>query len=382
VKEQVSVLLQRFNVPNRAALSEAGTAFIITGTPTIEPAWLQYLFSEAPVMIAMLRGPEHAIEIANEAFRRACAGRDFMGRSMRDVFPEISGEMLATYEEVYASGVPAVRHEMPARFLRDGHPQPGFGSFVFQPLRGEDDRVNGVMVFCLDVTEQVRARERLAELAAEHLAVLDQVPSSVLVFNAEGRVIKINEAGRRLVGTTLLGTTPLEREKNGALRDAAGGPLKVRQFPSTRALCGETVDLDLAYEREGQLLALHARDAVASDGWKHPRCGGRPLPGLGLGGGQRAIDLDDELVDRERLPEDLRGTDDLRELMRVLAPADDKDRDLARLRRALPPSRDEVHAIQFGQPEVEDHRRWTRHQRRAEGVRPVDRRDDVDPALA
>jgi len=161
VKEHVSLLLQRFGVPNRAALAEAGTQRMITGHQAIEPAWLQYIFSEAPVMLAMLRGPEHVIEITNEAFRRACAGREFLGRRIRDVFPEISSEMLATYDEVYASGVPAVRHEMPAKFLRDGIPAPGYGSFVFQPLRGEDTSVNGVMVFCLDVTEQVHARERL-----------------------------------------------------------------------------------------------------------------------------------------------------------------------------------------------------------------------------
>jgi len=260
VKEHVSLLLQRFGVPNRAALAEAGTQRMITGHQAIEPAWLQYLFSEAPVMLAMLRGPDHVIEIANEAFRRACAGREFLGRRIRDVFPEISSEMLATYDEVYASGTPAVRHEMPAHFLRNGNPEPGFGSFIFQPLRGDDTRVNGVMVFCLDVTEQVRARERLAELTAEHLAVLDQIQSSVLVFNSEGRLIKINEAARVLVGTDLLGSTPVDRHANGSMRDAFGRPLPLEEFPSVRALRGETVDMDVIYARsEDELLKLHGR---------------------------------------------------------------------------------------------------------------------------
>lgn len=261
VKEHVSVLLQRFGVPNRAALAEAGTTLQITGTRTqIEPTWLQYLFSEAPVMIAMLRGPEHVIEIANEAYRRACAGREFLGRRLRDVFPEISREMLATYDEVYATGRPIVRHEMPARFLRDGVAELGHGSFVFQPLRGDDGQVDGVMVFCLDVTEQVRTRERLEELSAEHLAVLDQIQSSVLVFDRTGRLVKINEAARQLVGSALLGSTAEERLRNGSLRDADGRPLAVKEFPSTRALAGETVDMDLTFaDSEGRLRAVHGR---------------------------------------------------------------------------------------------------------------------------
>jgi PAS domain-containing protein len=259
VKEHVSLLLQRFGVPNRAALAEAGTTLSITGSAVVEPTWLQYLFNEAPVMIAMLRGPDHVVEIANEAFRRACAGREFMGRPIRDVFPEISAEMVAAYDEAYANGEPMVRHEMPAKFLRDGVPRQGYGNFVFQPLRGEDGSVNGVMVFCTDVTEEVRARQDLAELAEEHLAVLDQIQSCVLVFNGEGRLIKINEFGLALLGSSLLGTTPAERERRGA-RDAEGRALRVDEFPSMRALRGESLELDVVFPREdGTWQPLRAR---------------------------------------------------------------------------------------------------------------------------
>jgi PAS domain-containing protein len=271
VKEQVSGLLQRFNVPNRAALAEAGTARRITGTHAVAPAWLQYLFSEAPVMIAMLRGPTHTIEIANEAFRRACADRDFIGRPLRDVFPETSSEMLAIYDEVYASGVPQIKHEIPARFLREGRAELGWGSFAFQPLRGDDGEVDGVMVFSLDVTDQVRAREQLQELTAEHLAVLDQIPSSVLVFNAEGRLIKINESGRKLIGVTMLGTTPEARRVTEALRDVeTDEPLEIDDFPSMRALRGEHFDRVVRFRRaeDGTELLVRARATplLRSDG--------------------------------------------------------------------------------------------------------------------
>lgn len=179
---------------------------------------------------------------------------------MRDVFPEISSEMLATYDEVYATGLPLVRHEMPARFLHDGLPQAGYGSFVFQPLRGDDAEVNGVRVFCLDVTEQVRARERLADLTAEHLAVLDQIQSMVFVFNEEGLLIKINEAARRVIGASMLGTTPEEQQESGGLRDSDGRTLDIEDLPSTHALRGETVDRDLTNATgPGDLMRLHGR---------------------------------------------------------------------------------------------------------------------------
>jgi len=126
-------------------------------------------------------------------------------------------------------------------------------------------------VFSLDVTDQVRAREQLQELTAEHLAVLDQIPSSVLVFNAEGRLIKINESGRRLIGVEMLGTTPEVRRLTGALRDAeTDEPLEIEDFPSTRALRGEHVDRLVRFRRaeDGAELLLRARATplLRSDG--------------------------------------------------------------------------------------------------------------------
>jgi PAS domain-containing protein len=118
------------------------------------------------------------------------------------------------------------------------------------------------MVFSLDVTDQVRAREQLQELTAEHLAVLDQIPSSVLVFNAEGRLIKINESGRKLIGVTMLGTTPEARRLTGALRESeTDAPLEIDDFPSTRALRGENVDRLVRFRRaeDGAELLLRAR---------------------------------------------------------------------------------------------------------------------------
>src|SRR2546426_8659731 len=56
VKEHVSLLLQRFGVPNRAAFAEAGTTPRITGTKVVEPALLSDPFSAAPGLIAQLRG--------------------------------------------------------------------------------------------------------------------------------------------------------------------------------------------------------------------------------------------------------------------------------------------------------------------------------------
>jgi PAS domain-containing protein len=119
------------------------------------------------------------------------------------------------------------------------------------------------MVLVIDVTEQVRAREELADLTSEHFAILDQLPSSVMVFDNEARLLRLNAAGRQLVGPSFLGTTPEDRRRMGALRHPDTGTILEREeMPSVRAVRGETTDGNYLFhtpeDRDG---VIHVRAA-------------------------------------------------------------------------------------------------------------------------
>jgi DNA-binding NarL/FixJ family response regulator len=55
IKKYVSSLLEKFDVPNRAALAEAGSRFELTGQPVIDRRWVRQLFLEAEPQICVLR---------------------------------------------------------------------------------------------------------------------------------------------------------------------------------------------------------------------------------------------------------------------------------------------------------------------------------------
>src|SRR5713226_8693782 len=59
VKEHVSNLLRLLAAPNRAALGDAAATLRMVGTTDVAPEWLGLLFLRAPLMIALLEGPEH-----------------------------------------------------------------------------------------------------------------------------------------------------------------------------------------------------------------------------------------------------------------------------------------------------------------------------------
>ena len=133
-------------------------------------------FEQAPVGIAVLEGPEHLFTLANPPYTAVAGGRDVLGLTARQAFPDLDGQgIFEILDRVYRTGEPFVADELPLAF-RD---RPGAElqervlNFTYQPLRDESGGVYAIAAVVIDVTDQVRGRE-LAEEAnrakAEFLA--------------------------------------------------------------------------------------------------------------------------------------------------------------------------------------------------------------------
>jgi signal transduction histidine kinase len=131
---------------------------------------LHDLFTQAPAMVAVTRGPEHVVEFVNPVYVQAVGRRDsgeLLARPLREALPELVGqEYFERLTQVYVSGQPYIGHEMPARLDRhgDGHLQEEYLEVVLQPLRNSQGEVDGIVAYAVDVTEHVRARQHVEEL--------------------------------------------------------------------------------------------------------------------------------------------------------------------------------------------------------------------------
>jgi signal transduction histidine kinase len=128
---------------------------------------LHALFMQAPLAIAIQRGPEHVYELANPAYRQFLNNRELVGKRRRDVLPD-EASLSGILERVYRSGEPFVGREFP--FWVDhgqGFSDRAWLDFLCQPSRDESGQVDGVITFAVDVSEQVLARRRLETLAGE-----------------------------------------------------------------------------------------------------------------------------------------------------------------------------------------------------------------------
>jgi len=127
-----------------------------------EQAKLHYLFNHAPAFVATLNGPSHVFELTNPAYLQLLGHRDFIGRAVREVVPEVEGQgFFELLDHVYSTGEPFTGRELKIGLQRvpGGPLEDRYLDFVYQPIYGPDGAVTGIFAHGIDITEQVRARQ-------------------------------------------------------------------------------------------------------------------------------------------------------------------------------------------------------------------------------
>ncbi|WP_409266333.1 ATP-binding protein [Massilia sp. BHUDP2] len=125
---------------------------------------LMALFEQAPGIFAVLRGPNHVFEIANESYLQLIGHRGLIGRSAREALPEVADQgFFELLDQVYQSGQPFVGHAVPLRVQREASAplEERFVDFVYQPIRGPKGDVEGIFVEGSDVTMRKRVEDEL-----------------------------------------------------------------------------------------------------------------------------------------------------------------------------------------------------------------------------
>jgi signal transduction histidine kinase len=149
-----------------AQLEAARTQQVIKKASESERRRLYSFFMAAPAAIAILRGPQLVFELANEMHQRIVGKRDLLGKPGREALPELIGQgVWDLVDRIYETGVPFVAKEFPAQFARGtgGRLDQGYFDWVGQPLRDADGHVDAVMIFSVEVTDQVVARREVEE---------------------------------------------------------------------------------------------------------------------------------------------------------------------------------------------------------------------------
>ena len=171
------------------------------------------LFEQAPGFIAVVNGPNHIFEFVNEAYVRLTGRQDYVGKPVREAFPDLEGQgFFELLDQVYATGNRSVASAIPIRFQPTPHEPPKnlLLDFIYEPIIDEAGRVTGIFCQGYDVTEACHAQEALrkAEALAERTAERDRVWRNSLdvlvVADADGVFLAASPAWTRVLGHDVL----------------------------------------------------------------------------------------------------------------------------------------------------------------------------------
>lgn len=130
------------------------------------------VFELNPGGIAMLVGPDHTFDYANEQYYAMIGvGREIIGKTVAEAVSEVVRQgFIKILDDVYSTGEPFIAKNLSVELNRgpEGEMQTRLIDLVYQPMRSEDGSVTGILVQAQDVT-QLRAEEERQTLLSHEL---------------------------------------------------------------------------------------------------------------------------------------------------------------------------------------------------------------------
>ncbi len=120
------------------------------------------VFYHAPVGLALLRGPHHVFDFVNPEYQAIVGGRELVGLSVREAFPEIGGQgFYDLLDTCYRSGEPYVGRSVSVSLYNEARElEEHFFDFSYQPTRAADGSISGIAVIAFEVTALAQAQQK------------------------------------------------------------------------------------------------------------------------------------------------------------------------------------------------------------------------------
>ncbi|XWW44477.1 PAS domain S-box protein [Fibrella sp. USSR17] len=208
-----------------AGIVQAMPADSKTPQTTTSEALFRTTIEQAPVAMALFSGPQFVIKLANERVL------EFWGRQREQVInkplfealPESSGQ---GYEErltaVYTTGERFEAKELAVQIQRHGQIERAYIDFVYDAFREADGTISGVTVVCVEVTDQVIARQKAEKSESEFRSLIEQAPVATCLF--VGRDLLIELANQPMIDFWGKGNTVIGKPLTEVLPELEGQP--------------------------------------------------------------------------------------------------------------------------------------------------------------
>jgi len=157
---------------------------------------LYRLIMDAPTSICILSGPDLVYELINPLYQNLFPGRELLGKPILEAIPEMAGQPIHDIlKNVYLQGETFEGRDLliPLAAEDSVEMEDRYFSFVYQARFDAYDRIDGVIVFANDVTQEVSARKLIEENEKTFRQVLESMLQLCWTNSPEGEVLFYNK---------------------------------------------------------------------------------------------------------------------------------------------------------------------------------------------
>lgn len=178
----------------------------------------EHLVMEAPVAIAVFRGPDFIAEIVNDAYLPVVGKtrEEFEGKPLFDSLPETRQVLEPLAREVVRTGKSFQTSEFQITLNRNGKDEVCYFNGIWEPVRNLEGAVDGFMVVAHDITLQVEARKRAEESEHRIRSFVESAPFPIGVYTGRemriqfvnGAILEVWGKDNEVVGKTFAEVLP------------------------------------------------------------------------------------------------------------------------------------------------------------------------------
>ena len=146
-------------------------------------------------------GPE-MLQFYNDGFRPLMAERHphALGQSAPVCWKEAWHIVGPQFEAALFHGQTTYKREILVPVVRNGRLQDVYWTYSYSPIYSSVGDIDGILIVCHDVTEEVNATRQLRESEARASRILASIGDAVIVTDADGLITRMNSIAESLTG--------------------------------------------------------------------------------------------------------------------------------------------------------------------------------------
>lgn len=182
--------------------NEVTERVIVDKKVKLERSRMYNFFEQIPAAIAVVSAKDYRFEVANNSYQKLVSKTNIVGRTIKEVLPELSEDIISIFKNVIETGERFIGKDFPISldWENNGKVFSKYLDFIYEPITLANGVVEGILVFVYDVTEKYNSTQKVLASESKFKSFIDSMPQMIFMADAKGDIYAYNKRWYEYVG--------------------------------------------------------------------------------------------------------------------------------------------------------------------------------------